>query len=286
MKEQILIVDDEELMLSSYELFFSEKYDVTLARDAHEALRILEKKSNFAVILSDYDMPGMTGVELLNKTKDKYPDIVRVLMTAMHDIKIVSDAVNESNIFRFLIKNVDLGKFDKAISDAIEIHKVLRNEKKLKAELQSTYDRLERDLKAAAQLQQDIQPPASTIEGYSFVPLYMPSEFLSGDNFNYFQFEDWIFFYVLDVTGSGIPASMMSFTISKMLNSDKVPTNPILEIKNGKYYPKSPKSILSTLNTTFLTKDEDFQFFTILFGVIDIKMKKYLLQMVEIENQF
>lgn len=64
---------------------------------------------------------------------------------------------------------------------------------------------------------------------------------------------------------------MLSFTISKLLNSDQIPTNPILEYKKGRYIPKSPKTILKELNKIFLTKDEDFQFFTILFGVIDIK---------------
>lgn len=270
-KESILLVDDEELLIQSFKLYLEDRYDVYLADSAESALMLLEKKSNFALVISDYDMPGMNGVELLNKIQSKYPDIVRILMTAFGDMKIIVDAVNESNIFRFLLKSNDIKKIDKAISDAIEFHKVFRSEKNLRKELQEAYNRLETDLKAAAQLQQDIQPPASSILGYSFNTLFLPSEFLSGDNFNYFQFDDCIFFYVLDVTGKGIPASMMSFTISKVLSSDKIPSNPLLNYSESSYSPKSPKNALKEINRTFLTRDEDLQFFTLTLGVINTK---------------
>ncbi|MDC1069046.1 fused response regulator/phosphatase, partial [Candidatus Kapabacteria bacterium] len=250
------------------------KYDVHAASSAEEAIKVLEKKSNFAVVISDHDMPGMNGIDFLNIVKSKYPDIVRILMTAFGDMEIVIDAVNESNIFRFLVKSLDLAKFDRAITDAIDLYRIYTSEKYLKKKLEDTNKKLEQDLRAAAKLQQDIQPAPSSISGYSFNSLYMPSEFLSGDNFNYFVLDNLIVFYVLDVTGSGIPASMLSFTISKMLNSDKIPTNPLLEQTDSKYFPKSPSNALKQLNKTFLTRDEDLQFFTITLGQINIETGK------------
>lgn len=271
MKDSILIVDDEELMLSSYLMFLEDNYDVHTADSAEAALTILEKKSNFSCVISDHDMPGMNGVDFLNEVKSKYPDIVRILMTAFGDMEMVIDAVNESNIFRFLVKSQDLTKFDLAIRDAISFHDLVTSEKKLRSELEKTNKKLEEDLKSAAKLQQDIQPPSSSILGYSFNQLFMPSQYLSGDNFNYFVIDNYIIFYVLDVTGSGIPASMLSFTISKMINSDKIPTNPILDYTDSKYIPKRPKDALKQLNKTFLTRDEDFQFFTISLGRINLE---------------
>jgi sigma-B regulation protein RsbU (phosphoserine phosphatase) len=271
MKDSILIVDDEELMLSSYEMYLEDNYDIHTADSAEAALMLLEKKSNFSCVISDHDMPGMNGVDFLNKVKSKYPDIVRILMTAFGDMEMVIDAVNESNIFRFLVKSSDLTKFDLAIKDAINFHNLVTSEKKLKLELEKTNKKLEEDIKAAAKLQQDIQPASSSISGYSFNQLFMPSLYLSGDNFNYFVIDNFIIFYVLDVTGSGIPASMLSFTISKMINSDRIPTNPLLDYTDSKYIPKRPKDALKQLNKTFLTRDEDFQFFTISLGRINVE---------------
>ena len=80
-----------------------------------------------------------------------------------------------------------------------------------------------------------------------------------------------MFSYVLDVTGHGIPASMMSFTISRILNSDEQPTNPIMKFVNENYEVRSPSETLSQLNNTFLTKGTDSQFFAMNYGVICLK---------------
>jgi sigma-B regulation protein RsbU (phosphoserine phosphatase) len=270
MKESILFVDDEELLLSSYEMLFEEEYDVYLAHSAEEALSQMEKRS-FALVISDYDMPGIKGIEFLNIVRKKYPDIIRILLTGFSDINIIVDAVNESNIFRFLIKNDDLRKVISAVKDGIAIYRLIKSERKLKQELEQAYNEINNDLNAAAKLQQNIQPPSSSFAGYSFAAMYLPSKYLSGDNYNFFQIDDFIIYYVLDVTGKGIPASMMSFAISRLINSDKIPNNPTLNFKENKYEVKSPSEVLHTLNQTFLTKDDDIQFFTICYGIIDLK---------------
>lgn len=270
MKDSILFVDDEELLLSSYELLFSDDFEVYLSKSAEEALTLLEKR-NFALVVSDYDMGGMNGIEFLNIVRKNYPDTVRILLTGYSDINIVVEAVNESNIFRFLIKNDDLKKVINAVNDGIELYQLIKSEKRLKQELEQAYEDINNDLNAAAQLQQAIQPASSSFAGYSFSALYSPSKYLSGDSYNFFQIDDFIVYYVLDVTGKGIPASMMSFAISRMINSDKIPNNPVLNFKNNRYELKCPSAVLSTLNQSFLTKGEDVQFFTISYGVIDLK---------------
>lgn len=273
MKDCILFVDDEELLLSSYELLFEEEFDVFLAQSAEEALTLLEKR-NFAIVISDYDMQGMNGIEFLNIVNKKYPETVRIILTGYSDINIVVNAVNESNIFRFLVKNDDNRKIINALNDAIEIHRLIKSEKKLKLELEQAYSDINNDLNAAAKLQQAIQPASSSFAGFSFAATYLPSKFLSGDNYNFFQIDDFLIYYVLDVTGKGIPASMMSFAISRIINSDKIPNNPTLNFKQNKYEVKTPSKVLCTLNQTFLTKGEDVQFFTISYGIIDLKTSK------------
>lgn len=82
MKSRLLVVDDEESIREFLEIMLKkEGYDVTLAEDGLRAKELLAKKS-FDMIISDLQMPGMTGIELLKYVKDSYPDITFMMITA------------------------------------------------------------------------------------------------------------------------------------------------------------------------------------------------------------
>jgi len=100
----ILIVEDEEIVLFALkETLRREGYQVTACLDAMEALEVL-KKQRFAVILTDYQMPMLTGVEFLVQAKQLQPEAARVLVTASLNMDRVIDAVNEGEVCRVLTK--------------------------------------------------------------------------------------------------------------------------------------------------------------------------------------
>src|SRR5262249_39755770 len=101
---RILLVDDEEIvLLALYETLRREQYDVVTASDPAQALEEL-KKSDFAVIVTDQRMPTMTGLELLAQARQIQPNATRILITAVLNLDTVIEAINQGEIYRFIVK--------------------------------------------------------------------------------------------------------------------------------------------------------------------------------------
>ena len=104
MSHHILIVDDEpDVRLVLQDLFTSRGYQVSEAADGKEALKLLETEAP-DLILSDYRMPEMDGIELLKATQSICPDTMRILLTAHGDLNVAMDAINQANVYKFISK--------------------------------------------------------------------------------------------------------------------------------------------------------------------------------------
>jgi diguanylate cyclase (GGDEF)-like protein/PAS domain S-box-containing protein len=105
-KEQptLLLVDDEPSILSALRrLFRREGYRVLTAGSGPEALELLAINP-VQVIISDQRMPGMSGVELLSKVKDLYPQTIRIVLSGYSELSAVTDAINRGAIWKYLNK--------------------------------------------------------------------------------------------------------------------------------------------------------------------------------------
>lgn len=103
MTETILFVDDDIQLVSAMQRSFARTYRVELALGAQDALAALAENS-YALVVSDLQMPGMNGIELLKKVKEVSPETVRILLTGAADLQAAIDSVNEGSVFRFLQK--------------------------------------------------------------------------------------------------------------------------------------------------------------------------------------
>ncbi len=102
---EILFVDDERNVLQSLKrLFMDEEYTVIVANSGEEALDVLEKNMNIGLIVSDQRMPGLTGVDFLEKAREILPDALRILLTGYADINAVADAINRGGAYRYITK--------------------------------------------------------------------------------------------------------------------------------------------------------------------------------------
>lgn len=103
-EEQILIVDDEPNILKSLKRLLRKKgYSVILSEKPEEALQIV-RKGGISIIISDHRMPGMTGVEFLQKARQIVPDVPRILLTGYADKSSAIDAINKGGVYRYLEK--------------------------------------------------------------------------------------------------------------------------------------------------------------------------------------
>ena len=94
----ILVVDDEPRVFDSLEAGLAADFRVLRAGGRPAALEILRTEDDVAVIVTDYKMPGMTGVELLRESQAIVPDAMRIVLTAYSDIDSLMEAVNTRNL--------------------------------------------------------------------------------------------------------------------------------------------------------------------------------------------
>lgn len=102
-KSEILYIDDEEFNLSALRYSFRGDYKIHIALSANEGWEILQVNP-IKVVISDQRMPGLTGVQFLEKVALKYPHITRILITGYTDAQDIIAAINQSKIYQFVKK--------------------------------------------------------------------------------------------------------------------------------------------------------------------------------------
>ena len=123
MAAKILLVDDDEKILSAFERNFRRHFDIHLAGGGKEGLAALDSKGPFAVIVSDFLMPDLNGVQFLGEVKKRAPDTVRIMLTGYPKPNLAVDAVNAGYIFRFHTKPCAPQDLYRSIAEGIEEHR-------------------------------------------------------------------------------------------------------------------------------------------------------------------
>ncbi|HBF07403.1 MAG TPA: hypothetical protein DHW71_10140 [Gammaproteobacteria bacterium] len=127
---KILCVDDESNVLDGLRRILFEDYDVEAVTSGAEALELMQDEE-FACIISDMRMPEMNGAEFLSKARQIAPDTTRMLLTGQSDMESAISAINDGNIFRFLMKPCPEEKLLGHMSEAIRLYELTKAEKDL-----------------------------------------------------------------------------------------------------------------------------------------------------------
>lgn len=101
---KILVVDDEENFLSSIRRVLRGHFTLITTTDPMQALKILEFQGPFAVVISDFRMPFMNGIELFSKIIQLAPHTQRIMLTGCAELQMAIDAINKGKITAFLTK--------------------------------------------------------------------------------------------------------------------------------------------------------------------------------------
>ncbi|MBI9086104.1 MAG: response regulator [Desulfobacterales bacterium] len=116
----VLIVDDEVDFLSSMRRALrKEPYRVLTAESGKAALRII-KAQNVDLVVSDYMMPEMDGLTLIKRIQSDYPHILTIMLTALAELDIAMQAINEAGVYKFILKPVEINSFRITLRRALE----------------------------------------------------------------------------------------------------------------------------------------------------------------------
>ena len=137
----VLFVDDEIDILNSLKrLLRAEPYQSFFAGSGHEALGILEKEA-IHVVLTDLGMPEMGGLALLKQVRERYPDIIRLVLSVHGDRHSILNAINRENAHRYLVKPWDNMELKLIVKQAVDQFNLQQERRDLLKKLEE-YNRL------------------------------------------------------------------------------------------------------------------------------------------------
>ncbi|MEN9309029.1 MAG: hypothetical protein RL173_2961 [Fibrobacterota bacterium] len=160
---RILIVDDEALMRDmAGESLRRRGHEVTLARNATEGLEKFD--ASYELVLSDYKMPGLTGLEFLKKIRERKSEVPFVIMTAHGTVQVAVEAMRHS-AWDFLEKPFDPEVLELTVERALEVHVLRRENKRLREALDERFHIVgaSNTLKAVQTLISQVAPTRTTV---------------------------------------------------------------------------------------------------------------------------
>ncbi len=282
-KTEILIVDDSPVQRTLLrQLLLSCGHPVVEATNGIEALKLIRER-RIRMVFTDWIMPKMTGVELIQQVRDgslgfyvyvilcscknSKTDIIEGIRTGADDF-LTKPAVPEE-----LLARLHAGERALQLQKKIEMEE--EKVKQAYVSLSKAHNKLRTDLDAAAKLQISLLPAPAILNGIHFDWLFRPTNEVAGDIFNVFHLDtEHIGFYQLDVSGHGIPSAMLSFYLSKLLQGSPVRDSFLKRptTEDPFYTIVPPNEMVGELNQKF-QNDEDM-FFTMIYGVLNTKSGK------------
>ena len=264
---RILVVDDNEMnrdMLSRR--LRKQGYELDTAPGGREALEAIEKNEPDVVLL-DIMMPGMDGFEVLQKIREtRSPSELPVIMATAKDegtdiVKALELGAND-----YVTKPFDYPVVRARVATQVQL-------KQSGEELRASHDRMARDLAAAARIQRSLLPQAAPAsEGFGFCWHYRPCDELAGDALNVVKLENGqIIFYLIDVSGHGVPSALLSVSVVHSLHPAPGPASVIWKRKtdDSGFEPRSPAEVVQRLNALYPIMDNGGLYFTMVYGLLD-----------------
>jgi sigma-B regulation protein RsbU (phosphoserine phosphatase) len=247
-------------------------HDVTVAEDGQQAWELFQK-DEFSIVITDWMMPNVDGLELVRRIRETaQSDYVYIIMLTAkaekHDIVTGMGAGADD----FLGKPFNRDELQVRLRAGTRITK-------LNHELNETNRRLRNSQQAAAQIQRSFLPTSiPNIEGFEFAWDHSPCVELGGDMLNIVPLDDQHFaLYVLDVSGEGVPASLLATNLSRVMAPPSDPNSMLVERSNDRsgFRILEPAEVAKRLNQHFGGDHEAKQYFTLAYGIVDIAPREF-----------
>ena len=215
MQNRVLFVDDDPKVLAGIRRQLRKRVPIETVDSGSAGLEAISDKGPFSVVVSDYCMPEMNGIEFLARVRQTAPETVRMLLTGSADLQAAIQAVNQGNIFRFLTKPCSPEQLMEALDSGIKQYRHTRRERKFN-------QRTRRWLNQAMEVQQSLMPRSVLdMEGIDICGRSNFCDDTGGDYYDYFtkkSVEDPILCVVVgDVSDHGLPSALLMATARAFL---------------------------------------------------------------------
>jgi sigma-B regulation protein RsbU (phosphoserine phosphatase) len=294
---RVLVVDDTPAnrdMLSRR--LERQGFDVESAPDGESALRLISQSCQarpFDLVLLDVMMPGLNGIDVLKALRGRWdptqlPVIMATAKDASHDIVEALELGANDYVTKPLDFPVVMARVRTQLSLKRAVEQIRELEKGLEqrnADLHAANVRMQTDLDAAAKVQAALLPVTITdVPGYEFGWRFKPSAWLAGDILNVFRLDErFVGLYLLDVSGHGVAAALLSVTVSRFLSPARDPASLLWWREEtgapgadgdttgaARYRLQPPARVAARLGERFPFDDKTGQYFTLVYGLLDL----------------
>jgi len=257
-------------------------HEAVPAENGEEALERF-REEEFSLVLSDWQMPKMDGIELVRKLRESQRAsggyLYVILLTSRSEKRDIVEGI-ETGADDFVTKPFDKDELRVRIQAGqrvleLEFAIEARNQEleKVNVEVTAANDRMKESLLAAAAIQESFLPAnLPETDRVNFAWHYVPCDELAGDTLNIIPLdENHIGIYVVDVSGHGVPAALLSVHLSRVLTRRRGPDALLRRLlEDGSYEIVSPASVAANLNEKFGYDLQTQQYFTFLYGILDV----------------
>tara|TARA_R110002096_G_scaffold188605_1_gene368548 strand:+ start:999 stop:2144 length:1146 start_codon:yes stop_codon:yes gene_type:complete len=122
---RILFVDDDQRILDGIRRRLRGSFDIETAVGPERGLEAMAGDEQFAIVVADMNMPGMTGAQFLSIVRDRHPKSVRMMLTGNADVDTATAAVNDGNVFRYMTKPVTSEELRRSLDAGFEHRRVI-----------------------------------------------------------------------------------------------------------------------------------------------------------------
>jgi len=142
-KSKLLLVDDEPNLTSALVRSLDRsQFEIFTADSAQQGLMILAG-NDIDVVVSDERMPGMTGSQFLTEVRKKWPHTIRMILSGQADLEAAVRAINEGEVYRFLLKPCHPKELQMTILQGLQHKKLVAQSRKLLQEHMKTMNLIE-----------------------------------------------------------------------------------------------------------------------------------------------
>lgn len=274
---KILIAEDERITRMSLQRQLEQwGHEVVAAEDGAEAWSQFQCHP-FDIVVSDWDMPRVDGRELIQRIRgvEQSHYAYLIMLTGRSEAADLVAGM-EAGADDFLAKPFDRDELRVRLRAG---ERIIQLERRLAAQnqiLQTTNKRMKRGLDAAARVQQTLLPDhLPEPETARFAWAYRPCDELAGDALNIVQIsERLIALYVLDVSGHGVPAALLSVTATRSL-SPHAGEPSLTAGSEPDSHIVSPAQVASALNALYPMESNGGHYFTLLYGILDTQTRQF-----------
>jgi len=207
---RVLFVDDDPKILAAFRRQLRKTVDLETVPSGSDGLDAIRNNGPFSVVVTDYCMPEMNGIEFLKRVQEIAPETVRMLLTGSADLNAAIQAVNQGNIFRFLTKPCTTEALTEALLTGMKKYRRAHKERKFNK-------RTRRSLAQAMDIQQSLMPSVSpSVDGLDISGRSIYCDQTGGDYYDYFEKDSAddhrVGIVVGDVSDHGLPSALLMTT--------------------------------------------------------------------------